>query len=132
MLSTVTAVATTATPTITTITNTPSSSSVHPKDPPIHPFLVPSSSTAAALEQLQAGAFRSLIQHLQDYSHDISNIDLMTLAGFCRNCLAKVRTSYMGWMNTLCVLSIEMMVVCVCVCARLSLFVRSFEPIHSH
>ena len=92
MLSTVTAVATTATPTITTITNTPSSSSVHPKDPPIHPFLVPSSSTAAALEQLQAGAFRSLIQHLQDYSHDISNIDLMTLAGFCRNCLAKVRT----------------------------------------
>jgi Protein of unknown function (DUF1244) len=44
------------------------------------------------LEKLQAGAFRSLIQHLQYYSNDISNIDLMTMAGFCRNCLAKVRT----------------------------------------
>ena len=43
------------------------------------------------LEKLQAGAFRSLIQHLQTYSEEVSNIDLMTLAGFCRNCLAKVR-----------------------------------------
>lgn len=54
----------------------------------------PVSDTAALefdLEKLQAGAFRSLIQHLQTYSEEVSNIDLMTLAGFCRNCLAKVR-----------------------------------------
>lgn len=38
--------------------------------------------------ELEAAAFRSLIQHLRDRS-DVQNIDLMNLAGFCRNCLAK-------------------------------------------
>ena len=36
---------------------------------------------------LQAAAFRRLLAHLQQRS-DVQNIDLMILAGFCRNCLA--------------------------------------------
>ena len=36
---------------------------------------------------LEAAAFRRLLQHLQQRS-DVQNIDLMTLAGFCRNCLS--------------------------------------------
>lgn len=35
----------------------------------------------------QAAAFRRLLQHL-DARKDVQNIDLMILAGFCRNCLA--------------------------------------------
>lgn len=38
--------------------------------------------------QIEAAAFRGLIAHLQDRK-DVQNIDLMNLAGFCRNCLAK-------------------------------------------
>ncbi len=38
--------------------------------------------------EIEAAAFRGLIQHLQDRK-DVQNIDLMNLAGFCRNCLAK-------------------------------------------
>jgi hypothetical protein len=38
--------------------------------------------------QAEAAAFRSLVAHLQERS-DVQNIDLMTLAGFCRNCLSK-------------------------------------------
>ncbi len=38
--------------------------------------------------QIEAAAFRGLINHLQQRS-DVQNIDLMNLAGFCRNCLAK-------------------------------------------
>ena len=34
-----------------------------------------------------AAAFRRLVRHLQ-HRHDAQNIDLMGLAGFCRNCLA--------------------------------------------
>jgi uncharacterized protein len=34
-----------------------------------------------------AAAFRRLVNHLQ-HRHDTQNIDLMGLAGFCRNCLA--------------------------------------------
>jgi len=34
-----------------------------------------------------AAAFRRLVNHLQ-HRHDAENIDLMGLAGFCRNCLA--------------------------------------------
>lgn len=36
---------------------------------------------------LQAAAFRRLLQHL-DARKDVQNIDLMIMAGFCRNCLA--------------------------------------------
>lgn len=38
--------------------------------------------------ELEAAAFRSLIQHLRQRT-DVQNIDLMNLAGFCRNCLSK-------------------------------------------
>lgn len=38
--------------------------------------------------ELEAAAFRGLIGHLQNRK-DVQNIDLMNLAGFCRNCLAK-------------------------------------------
>lgn len=37
---------------------------------------------------LEAAAFRSLVEHLQSRP-DVQNIDLMNLAGFCRNCLAR-------------------------------------------
>ena len=37
---------------------------------------------------LEAAAFRTLVQHLRD-NPDVQNIDLMNLAGFCRNCLSK-------------------------------------------
>ena len=38
--------------------------------------------------ETEAAAFRALVQHLQNRK-DVQNIDLMNLAGFCRNCLAK-------------------------------------------
>jgi uncharacterized protein len=37
--------------------------------------------------ELEAAAFRTLMQHLRDRT-DVQNIDLMNLAGFCRNCLS--------------------------------------------
>ncbi len=39
-------------------------------------------------EQLEAAAFRRLLAHLNERK-DVQNIDLMNLAGFCRNCLSK-------------------------------------------
>ena len=44
-----------------------------------------------ALMRLEAAAFRRLTAHLRERS-DVQNIDLMTLAGFCRNCLS-------GWLE---------------------------------
>lgn len=38
--------------------------------------------------QLEAAAFRSLLRHLNEARPDVQNIDLMILAGFCRNCLS--------------------------------------------
>lgn len=38
--------------------------------------------------ELQAAVFRHLLQHLVEDRPDVQNIDLMTRAGFCRNCLA--------------------------------------------
>ena len=38
--------------------------------------------------ELEAAAFRRLLAHL-DSRKDVQNIDLMNLAGFCRNCLSK-------------------------------------------
>lgn len=38
--------------------------------------------------EIEAAAFRGLIEHLRNRT-DVQNIDLMNLAGFCRNCLAK-------------------------------------------
>ena len=38
--------------------------------------------------ELQSAAFERLIHHLRERT-DVQNIDLMNLAGFCRNCLSK-------------------------------------------
>lgn len=38
--------------------------------------------------EIEAAAFRRLVQHFQSRT-DVQNIDVMNLAGFCRNCLAK-------------------------------------------
>ncbi len=38
--------------------------------------------------ELEAATFRRLLEHL-DSRKDVQNIELMTLAGFCRNCLSK-------------------------------------------
>ena len=40
------------------------------------------------LEKLESQTFRRLISHLQSRT-DVQNIDIMNLAGFCRNCLYK-------------------------------------------
>ena len=42
----------------------------------------------ATKKDLQAATFERLIQHLRE-RQDVQNIDLMNLAGFCRNCLSK-------------------------------------------
>ena len=39
-------------------------------------------------DRIDAAAFRHLLQHL-DSRKDVQNLDLMNLAGFCRNCLSK-------------------------------------------
>ena len=42
--------------------------------------------------ELEAAAFRTLVAHLQERT-DVQNIDMMNLAGFCRNCLSKYYVS---------------------------------------
>jgi hypothetical protein len=42
----------------------------------------------ATRTELEAAAFRRLVDHLRERS-DVQNIDLMNLAGFCRNCLSR-------------------------------------------
>lgn len=42
----------------------------------------------ATRTELEAAAFRRLVAHLQERT-DVQNIELMNLAGFCRNCLSK-------------------------------------------
>ena len=39
-------------------------------------------------EKLEAAAFRALIAHLRE-RNDVQNIEMMNLAGFCRNCLSR-------------------------------------------
>ena len=39
--------------------------------------------------ELEAAAFRALRKHLMEDRPDVQNIDLMTMAGFCRNCLSR-------------------------------------------
>jgi hypothetical protein len=58
--------------------------------PNIHPQHARSlfSMNEATQIELEAAAFRHLLQHLQTRT-EVQNIDLMILAGFCRNCLAK-------------------------------------------
>ena len=43
--------------------------------------------TPALATELEAAAFRRLVSHLRGRT-DVQNIDMMTLAGFCRNCLS--------------------------------------------
>ncbi|SEN14832.1 hypothetical protein SAMN04488003_1102 [Loktanella fryxellensis] len=43
----------------------------------------------ATRTELEAAAFRRLQQHLMQDRADVQNIDLMNLAGFCRNCLSR-------------------------------------------
>jgi uncharacterized protein len=38
--------------------------------------------------EIEAAAFRRLVQHFRDHP-EVQNIDVMNLAGFCRNCLSK-------------------------------------------
>ena len=39
-------------------------------------------------EKIEAAVFRHLLAHLDEHN-DVQNLDLMNLAGFCRNCLSK-------------------------------------------
>lgn len=41
----------------------------------------------STMTELEAAAFRRLVQHLRDRA-EVQNIDMMNLAGFCRNCLS--------------------------------------------
>ena len=43
----------------------------------------------ATRTELEAATFRRLVEHLMDKRPDVQNIDLMNLAGFCRNCLSR-------------------------------------------
>ena len=43
---------------------------------------------AATTTALEAAAFRALVAHLRERT-DVQNIDMMNLAGFCRNCLSR-------------------------------------------
>ena len=43
---------------------------------------------AQTQEALEAAAFRALVEHLRQRT-DVQNIDMMNLAGFCRNCLSR-------------------------------------------
>ena len=45
--------------------------------------------------ELEAAAFRTLVAHLQKRT-DVQNIDMMNLAGFCRNCLSKYYVAAAG------------------------------------
>ena len=64
----------------------------------IFPFLVgignEDALPALVMEQMAAGAFIALCEHLRVRSDQVRNIDLMTVGGFCRNSLAKVRDSF--------------------------------------
>ena len=42
----------------------------------------------ATREKVEAAAFRRLVEHFRSHT-EVQNIDVMNLAGFCRNCLAK-------------------------------------------
>lgn len=52
------------------------------------PTMKPEELSPAQRQALEAASFRRLLAHL-DSRKDVQNIDLMNLAGFCRNCLSK-------------------------------------------
>jgi hypothetical protein len=43
----------------------------------------------ATRTEIEAAAFRALLRHLMEDRPDVQNIDMMNLAGFCRNCLGR-------------------------------------------
>ena len=49
---------------------------------------MPTDIPEATRTEIEAAAFRRLLQHFRDRT-DVQNIDVMNLAGFCRNCLSK-------------------------------------------
>ena len=49
---------------------------------------MPNATDAATTERLEAAAFRRLRDHLRAHP-EVQNLDLMNLAGFCRNCLSR-------------------------------------------
>lgn len=49
---------------------------------------IPAEMDPAMQTELEAAAFRRLVAHLRERS-DVQNIDMMNLAGFCRNCLSR-------------------------------------------
>ena len=55
---------------------------------PASPLPTPPASPLTRTNALEAAAFRRLLKHLNEERTDVQNIDLMILAGFCRNCLA--------------------------------------------
>ncbi|PMU85972.1 DUF1244 domain-containing protein [Pseudomonas sp. GW704-F3] len=59
-----------------------------PWRPAANPWIYVSPMTDQQRLELEAAAFRRLVAHL-DSRKDVQNIDLMNLAGFCRNCLSK-------------------------------------------
>ena len=48
----------------------------------------PTMTSPESQEKIEAAAFRRLVAHLRE-RNDVQNIDIMNLAGFCRNCVAK-------------------------------------------
>jgi hypothetical protein len=50
--------------------------------------MTPQELDSATRTELEAAAFRRLVAHLRERT-DVQNIDLMNLAGFCRNCLSR-------------------------------------------
>ncbi len=54
---------------------------------PAHPDLA--QTDPATTQALEAAAFRALMHHLLVARPEVQNIDMMTLAGFCRNCLSR-------------------------------------------
>ncbi len=50
--------------------------------------LTPSDIAPETAQEIEAAVFRRLLEHL-DSRKDVQNIELMSLAGFCRNCLSK-------------------------------------------
>jgi hypothetical protein len=50
--------------------------------------MVPADLPPDVRTELEAAAFRRLVAHLRERT-DVQNLDLMNLAGFCRNCLSK-------------------------------------------
>jgi hypothetical protein len=49
---------------------------------------MPAAIPEATRVEIEAAAFRRLVQHFRERT-DVQNLDVMNLAGFCRNCLSK-------------------------------------------